>query len=555
MWIYFPHQSQNRTVPDGDPPAAADDPLSRLPVSTETLRRHGARELVPGEAPLLRGQPRPLSTIYRSDTLVFPPHLLPDAPTGPGPGPDTVADALRRVRLGLAELPPPPEHPGHDGEEPDTGGRPRSPRAVRLESVDDDGQTAVDAWRALQALRARGLAERPDNAAAPGPSRPGITLQHLLFGAAVGSRVLLGAPGATEGSGFEDDVDGAYAQLPVDVLIDPPAERIPGSRRPVVAVLDTGVAANHWLGVPAKTANLGTGSYVLVDTAIQQAVADTGQQVAADPLSECWDEPITSNPLVGELTPYTGHGTFIAGIFRQLVPDARVLAIRIMRPDGVTYVDELQRALVGIKERNERARAAGGDPAGFVDVVSLSLRYYPEDRAAVDGLAADIEALTDQGVLVVAAAGNEASARPCYPAALATENERVIAVGALNPNGSIALFSNEAPWVTAWASGGSVVSTFPEVQAARQATITVGERDIPRETIDVDSYYGGWAIWSGTSFAAPLVAAAVVKQMVTNHEKGQDNLDDVSRDSTVSRVTKAVGDVRDESSDRPDQRT
>jgi hypothetical protein len=562
MWIYFPPQSDARPDSAESTSAVQDDPCSRLPISAETLRRHGARELVPGEAALLPGQQQPLSTIYRSDALVVPRRLLASEPSGPGTQPGRLGSALQSVGLAFADVAPPGPPPGPGGPEPDD--RLAAPRAARLTVGRGEGPTVVDAWRALQALRAAGLAERPDDEQAPGAAGTarGITLQHLLFGASVGSRVLLGAPGATEGSGFEDDATAAYsrpgagARVPVDVLADVPPERVPGPRRPVVAVLDTGIGTNRWLGVPAKEELQGTGDYILFDDAIQQAVADAGQRLAVDPLTDYWDDPITGNPLVGELTSHTGHGTFIAGIFRQVVPDARVLAIRVMRPDGITYIDELRRALQGIADRNERARAAGGDPALFVDVVSLSLRYYPEDRTGVSDLAADIRALTDQGVLVVAAAGNEASARLCYPAALATENPGVIAVGALNPNGSVALFSNEAPWVTAWASGGSVVSTYPEIQATREPTVVRDQNgEIPRETIDYDDFHGGWAVWSGTSFAAPLVAAAVLERMVTNHEAGHGSLDEIGRDSTLARMTEAVGDVRGRYDARPDKRT
>src|SRR4029453_5590682 len=92
--------------------------------------------------------------------------------------------------------------------------RPARPRAGGLTVGRGEGATVVDAWRALQALRAAGLAERPDDEQAPGAAGTarGITLQHLLFGASVGSRVVLGAPGATEGSGFEDDATAAYSR-------------------------------------------------------------------------------------------------------------------------------------------------------------------------------------------------------------------------------------------------------------------------------------------------------------------------------------------------------
>jgi hypothetical protein len=71
--------------------------------------------------------------------------------------------------------------------------------------------------------------------------------------------------------------------------------------------------------------------------------------------------------------------------------------------------------------------------------------------------------------------------------------------------------------VTAWEYGALVVSTLPGFQGGLQpptavvdATATggvggpgAGRR---RADVDVDDYTGGFGIWSGTSFAAPLLA-------------------------------------------------
>jgi hypothetical protein len=101
-----------------------------------------------------------------------------------------------------------------------------------------------------------------------------------------------------------------------------------------------------------------------------------------------------------------------------------------------------------------------------------------------------------------------------------------------------------------------VVSTYPEIQATREPTVVRDQNgEIPRETIDYDDFHGGWAVWSGTSFAAPLVAAAVLERMVTNHEAGHGSLDEIGRDSTLARMTEAVGDVRGRYDARPDKRT
>ena len=244
---------------------------------------------------------------------------------------------------------------------------------------------------------------------------------------------------------------------------------------------------------------------------------DASRQLIAD----AWDGPAAGDPLVGELNDATGHGTFIAGIVRQAAPDARVLSLRIMHSDDVVYEGDLLCALALLADRI--AAAEDGSMAEMVDVVSLSLGYFDESAADVtysSGLWQVIQVLLDLGVAVVAAAGNYSTSRRFYPAAFSLQPSPVpvISVGALNPNGSKALFSDGGRWVRAWAAGAAVVSSYPDdVNGSLTPQVRVRTRvdglapgDGPpdaREGLDPDDFRGGFAVWSGTSFAAPLIAA------------------------------------------------
>jgi subtilisin family serine protease len=98
----------------------------------------------------------------------------------------------------------------------------------------------------------------------------------------------------------------------------------------------------------------------------------------------------------------------------------------------------------------------------------------------------------------------------------------VISVGALNPNGTKAMFSNDGPWVTAWAVGASVLSTYPtDVDASRTPELRMpvnrkppGDLQPGREALDPNDYSGGFALWSGTSFAAPYGAALTIRSLL-----------------------------------------
>jgi subtilisin family serine protease len=143
------------------------------------------------------------------------------------------------------------------------------------------------------------------------------------------------------------------------------------------------------------------------------------------------------------------------------------------------------------------------------------------------GLWQAIKVLLSLGVVVVAAAGNYATSRKFYPAAFALEpvpagQVPVISVGALNPNGTKAVFSNDGHWVTAWAVGACVVSTYPvDADASRTPELRIPVNRMPsgqwppgREALDPNDYSAGFALWSGTSFSAPYGAALIAKSLL-----------------------------------------
>jgi subtilisin family serine protease len=308
----------------------------------------------------------------------------------------------------------------------------------------------------------------------------------------------------------------------------------------VVLVADTGLLPNDsWLGVRpdpmaqggyTAVGTAGTAPFAIVDLNLQASIAansssvssagDQPRQIIRGP----WDDPVTIGPLNPGVPVCSGHGTFIAGIIRQLAPDAQVLSVRIMHPDAIVYEGDLLYALAQIRDQvcNGTRR---------VDVISLSLGYFSEnqeDATYSATLRPVVSDLTGHGIAVVAAAGNFATTRRYYPAAWAAQapeqdHAPVLSVGALNPNDSQASFSNGGPWVRVWANGAAVVSTFPTVingglmPASRMAMPPSGTAGTSpaarREPLDPDNYHDGYATWSGTSFAAPELAARIAAEM------------------------------------------
>ena len=170
----------------------------------------------------------------------------------------------------------------------------------------------------------------------------------------------------------------------------------------------------------------------------------------------------------------------------------------------------------------------------------LSLGYYhetPEDGLYDITLYGLLSAIGRTGTVIVCSAGNDATDRPQFPAALwdwpggdaslahpDPESTPIISVGALNPNGTVALFSNDGPWVWTWAPGAAVVSTMPPLNGGFNAMGSRWFEGRRRSSIDPDDFRGGFAVWSGTSFAAPVIAgrlAAAIDELgpASTHEE------------------------------------
>jgi hypothetical protein len=550
----------------GDDDAAGRDDDDSAPglvsLPPALLQRHGALALDPGTAAEIPsrdpGAPPPRPTIYRARTLLIPGDLLiPEDDQQESPF--IRASNMVLARVGMRLIQPAAGRQGARADGPGAGILSALPRpAVLVPAAPGEDVPArpvvVNAWVALQALREAAAA--PEHPALDEPTVSRITLEHLLISSSItGSGAhghgggLTGGPDQSSGVTGPGTTDsytysGGDTRTPVVVPLDPPY-REPGEsfkgkygRRPVVAVLDTGIRAHPWLGVagnPHDGYTFVDDSFVVIDEAMQDAIYQEGKNAADDGdqprqlIEHSWDAPSTANPLVGELPTDFGHFTFIAGLVRQVAPNAQVLSVRIMQSDGLVNEGDLIHALGLLAERVAAAEA--GDLTGMVDVVSLSLGYFdesPDDVTFSSGLWQAIEILLGLGVTVVAAAGNYSTSRAFNPAAFSVRPRPgpvpLISVGALNPNGSKALFSDEGRWVTAWASGVAVVSTYPkDTNGSRSPEIRTRAHpademppaaDLPREALDPDNYCGGFAAWSGTSFSAPLLAARIARALL-----------------------------------------
>ena len=162
-----------------------------------------------------------------------------------------------------------------------------------------------------------------------------------------------------------------------------------------------------------------------------------------------------------------GHGCSVAGIIAAntdnaigiagFAPNSSILPIRVLGPGGSGSMADVAAGIVYAADNG-------------ADIVNLSLGSAVGSQVTEDA----VKYAMDKGVTVIASAGNSGGSLPGYPA----RYEGVVAVGAIDSNGSRSSFSNKGGDI--WAPG----------------------RDV--HTIYLDD---GYKSLNGTSFSAPYVAA------------------------------------------------
>ena len=246
-----------------------------------------------------------------------------------------------------------------------------------------------------------------------------------------------------------------------------------GDPKIVVAVLDTGIDAGH---------------------------EDLGGKVIAE--VNFTDSPTTSD--------INGHGTEVAGIIcassdngkgiSGLAPECKLMNVKVADDQGRCEETAVAKGVIWAVDRG-------------ASVINISLEF----KHGSDELEQAIDYAWNQGVIVIAAAGNDGSDLPVYPAGY----DNCISVAATRQDGTLAPFSNFGEWVDVAAPGFNILTT------------TCG-----------NSYnYQG-----GTSFAAAYVSglAALLLSVATN-SNGNDKLNEEVRTAIEfgSRGTvQAIGKIR-----------
>jgi thermitase len=206
-----------------------------------------------------------------------------------------------------------------------------------------------------------------------------------------------------------------------------------GNKNVVIAVIDSGVDLDH----PDLIHRLKKGYNVLADNALPEDDNGHGTHVA------------------GIIASETNNREGVAGItwFNQIMP------IKALNSEGYGSSFDVAKGIIWAVDHGAR-------------IINLSLGNYQPSELLQEA----VRYAYEQDVVIIAASGNDHSSQPSYPAAY----PEVLSVGAINPDGSRAEFSNYGNYLDVVAPGTGIPSTF---------------------------VHHRYAALSGTSMAAPHVAA------------------------------------------------
>ncbi len=247
--------------------------------------------------------------------------------------------------------------------------------------------------------------------------------------------------------------------------------RIGGSG--IVAVIDTGVDINHpvlsSVLLPGYdfTRNQPGASEWLDVSGMQNGYVDTNTQNQQPGYVQQSTAAVLDQSTAAVLDggPYSafGHGTMTSGLVHLVAPQAKILPLKAFSSNGVGYLSNIVAALYYAVQHR-------------ANVINMSFDLASSSPSLTQAAAYANKA----GVVLVAAAGNESTSAPVYPAAL---NNYVVGIASTTNWDSRSSFSNYGVtdvWIAA--PGENIISTFPG---------------------------GTYASASGTSFSSPITAGTV----------------------------------------------
>lgn len=269
----------------------------------------------------------------------------------------------------------------------------------------------------------------------------------------------------------------------------------------IVAVIDTGVDTSHPVLQPVLlpgydfTRNQPGASEWLDVPQLQNGESegsdDEGPVVVQQSSVAVLDQ---SSVAVLDGGPYTafGHGTMTTGLVHLVAPKSKILPLKAFTSNGTGYLSNIVAALYYAVQHQ-------------ANVVNMSFDVSTSSAA----LSQAVSYANQNGVVLVAAAGNENTNAPVYPAALNANVMGIASTTNWDARSTFSNYGNTDVWIAA--PGEYVISTFPG---------------------------GTYASASGTSFSSPIVAGTVALML-----NAKPSLTQASASSALSHAIKLTPDL------------
>lgn len=261
-----------------------------------------------------------------------------------------------------------------------------------------------------------------------------------------------------------------------------------GNAEVIVAVVDTGIRPDH----PDLDDKVIAG-FDFIANEQRAADGDARDDDPTDPGdgafggSSSFHGTHVAGTVAAETSASATPGSGVAGVSWE----AKIMPLRVLGVGGGTSFDviEAMRWAAGLDN------VSGTLPDRPADVINLSLGgggFLQSEQQA-------IHEIRNEGIIIVASAGNEASATPSYPAAY----EGVVSVSATTIENNPAAYSNFGSTIDVAAPGGSNVTDSNGDGIGDGVISTIADDSDPA------NLRFGYATLQGTSMAAPHVAGVI----------------------------------------------
>lgn len=192
-----------------------------------------------------------------------------------------------------------------------------------------------------------------------------------------------------------------------------------------------------------------------------------------------------------------GHGTHVAGIiagdgasgrgkWRGIAPEARIIAVKVLRQDGLGKAADLLAGMEWVMQNREKYG---------IRVANISIGARSEGAPEEKKLIRGVETMWDAGIVVVTAAGNNGPGAGTVT--IPGSSRRVITVGASDDGTPVWMGGRRRDGYSGCGPVPDTCVVKPEVVAPAGRIMSLSHRT------------QGYTAKSGTSMAAPIVAGVI----------------------------------------------